>query len=601
MKSNVPLLAILAFCVAVTVAQAQTLATALDNSNLVWTSSASSGSQSWQGQTSVTHDGVDAAKSGPVVQFAGTPGTSTLQTTVTGPGTMTFWWKVHCSLSDFGITCKVGGTTVASTNGMVDWEQKTIYVGNGSQLIQWVYTGINFAGYSNAAWMDQVVFVPGATAPGVVVSPAGQSQVQGLNATFTANYTGTPPFTNQWLCNGTNIPGATTTNYTITNVQPDRVGSYSVAVTNEAGGTVSGEVPLVLGRIAAWGLSSPVPANLTNAQAVAAGNVHGVALRPDSTVTAWGYNAFHQTEVPGDLTNVVAVAAGGHSSMALKIDGTVLAWGLNTMPNGTVTGQTNVPADLTSVIAIRAGAAHAIALRADGMAVAWGYNANGQTNVPTGFLNVVAVAAGGNHTLALQADGLVIAWGLNTSGQTNVPAGLANVVAVAAGDSHNLALKADGSVVAWGNNSAGQTNVPVGLSNVVAVSAGALHSLVLMADGTATAWGKYTDGYGFKPMTVPSNLVNVVAISAHAYQCLALVGDGPPVLYGLPVKPVWANNVFSVSLVSQNNRVYRLEHKDNLSDSAWVAHPLVAGTGGTLTFTDPAATATQRFYRIRRW
>jgi hypothetical protein len=29
--------------------------------------------------------------------------------------------------------------------------------------------------------------------------------------------------------------------------------------------------------------------------------------------------------------------------------------------------------------------------------------------------------------------------------------------------------------------------------------------------------------------------------------------------------------------------------------------PSVAGTGGTLTFTDPTATGTQRFYRIRRW
>jgi hypothetical protein len=80
-----------------------------------------------------------------------------------------------------------------------------------------------------------------------------------------------------------------------------------------------------------------------------------------------------------------------------------------------------------------------------------------------------------------------------------------------------------------------------------------------------------------------------------------LIGNGPPVVNGLPVNPVWANNGFSVSLVSQNNRVYRLEHKDNLSDSNWMAHPLVAGTGGTLTFTDPTATGMQRFYRVRRW
>ena len=162
-------------------------------------------------------------------------------------------------------------------------------------------------------------------------------------------------------------------------------------------------------------------------------------------------------------------------------------------------------------------------------------------------------------------------------------------------------MRADGSVFAWGDNSQGQTNVPPTLSNVVAVAAGTYHSLALAADGTTTAWGKYPGSGGMQPMTVPSNLVNVVAIAAHSLQCFALVGDAPSALYGLPVSPVWSNNVFTVSLASQNNRVYRLEHKDNLSDSAWVAHPLVAGTGGTLTFTDPTATGTQRFYRIRRW
>ena len=435
MKSHVPLLAGLAFCLATTVVQAQTLATALDTSGLTWTSSASSGSAVWQGQTSVSHDGVDAAKSGLVTQSPGNPGTSTLQTTVTGPGTLTFWWKISCSPYDYGLTCKVGEVAVASTNGAVDWEQKTIYVGNGSQVVQWVYSAINFVGSSNAAWMDQVVYVAGATSPGVVIQPAGQSQVKGLNATFTANCTGTPDFTYQWYCNGTNIPNANAASYTITNVQPDRIGNYSVAVTNQAGGIVSTEVTLVLGRITTWGvMPPPVPADLTNAQAVAAGNVHGVALRPDTTVAAWGYNAYHQTEVPSDLTNAVAVAAGDQFSMALKSDGAVVAWGQNSLPTGVVTGQTNVPVDLTNAIAIAAGSAHALALRTDGTVVAWGANSAGQTNVPVGLSNVVAIAAGVYHSLVLEADGIVAAWGNSSFGQGIVPAGLTDVVGLAAGE-----------------------------------------------------------------------------------------------------------------------------------------------------------------------
>ncbi len=213
-------------------------------------------------------------------------------------------------------SCKWGSNATLS-----DWTQMTLYVGAGSQVIQWVYTRYSMPAYSDAGWVDQVVYTPGAVAPELALEPAGQSQIQGWNATFAATCAGTPAFTYQWRCNGTNIPGATAAAYTITNVQPDRVGHYSVAVTNEAGGVVSADAPLVLGRIATWGLTSPAPPDLTNALAVAAGGLHRVALRPEHTVAAWGYNAYHQTEAPGELTNAVAVAAGDHFSMALKNDG----------------------------------------------------------------------------------------------------------------------------------------------------------------------------------------------------------------------------------------------------------------------------------------
>jgi hypothetical protein len=63
------------------------LSQALDTTNLVWTTG---GSASWSGQTTVAHDGVDAARSG----FISDAQESWLQMTVTGPGTVVFWWKV---------------------------------------------------------------------------------------------------------------------------------------------------------------------------------------------------------------------------------------------------------------------------------------------------------------------------------------------------------------------------------------------------------------------------------------------------------------------------------------------------------------------------
>src|ERR1035441_5440724 len=60
----------------------QTLAQALNATNLTWTTSGTSGSFGWSAETSTTHDGVSAADSGQVY----TPSaTSTLRTTVNGP------------------------------------------------------------------------------------------------------------------------------------------------------------------------------------------------------------------------------------------------------------------------------------------------------------------------------------------------------------------------------------------------------------------------------------------------------------------------------------------------------------------------------------
>ena len=67
--------------------RSQTLGEALNATNRTWTTG---GSASWFGQTNVSHDGAAAAQSGAVNNNQ----SCTLQTTVNGPGTLTFWWKV---------------------------------------------------------------------------------------------------------------------------------------------------------------------------------------------------------------------------------------------------------------------------------------------------------------------------------------------------------------------------------------------------------------------------------------------------------------------------------------------------------------------------
>jgi hypothetical protein len=110
---------------------------------------------------------------------------------------------------------------------------------------------------------------------------------------------------------------------------------------------------------------------------------------------AWGADVDGQTNVPAGLSKVVAIAAGGIHSLALKSDSTVAAWGDDNF------GESDVPAGLGNVVAISAGSFHSLALKSDGTVVAWGADGAGQTNVPAGLGNVVAIAAGDSHSLAL--------------------------------------------------------------------------------------------------------------------------------------------------------------------------------------------------------
>jgi hypothetical protein len=61
----------------------------------------------------------------------------------------------------------------------------------------------------------------------------------GRNACFQVFASGAPPLSYQWYLNGTNLPGATLDNLTLTNVQPGAAGVYTVVVTNTAGFTNS--------------------------------------------------------------------------------------------------------------------------------------------------------------------------------------------------------------------------------------------------------------------------------------------------------------------------------------------------------------------------
>jgi alpha-tubulin suppressor-like RCC1 family protein len=261
-----------------------------------------------------------------------------------------------------------------------------------------------------------------------------------------------------------------------------------------------------------------VPADLSNAVAIAGGNYFSLALT-NGKVIGWGDNAYGQTIIPAPASNVVGIAAGVFHGVAVLANGSVTNWGYywdGSTNYTSVTNRTyaNAP-PLSNVVAVAAGMGQDLALLSNGTCVAWGFtNVYGTgaaygTQVPTNLnlTSVAAIACGDQFNVALQSNGMVTAWGASYEGDTTVPAScLSNVAAIAAGAYHSLALLSNGTVVAWGDNQFGETNVPVGLSNVVAIAAGGDQSLALQANRMLVAWGAAA--------AIPEGMSGVKAISA---------------------------------------------------------------------------------------
>ena len=100
----------------------------------------------------------------------------------------------------------------------------------------------NAVGSTNSATATLTVNVP----PGITTQPVSQNINQGSPVTFSVTATGTAPLTYQWLKNGTNISGATSSSYAISSVVATDAANYTVAIANVAGSTNSSVATLTV-------------------------------------------------------------------------------------------------------------------------------------------------------------------------------------------------------------------------------------------------------------------------------------------------------------------------------------------------------------------
>jgi len=82
--------------------------------------------------------------------------------------------------------------------------------------------------------------------PAITAPPQNRIVANNGNASFSVSVCGTPPFTYQWLFNGANIDGATSSTLNLFNVTMADAGNYSVVVMNPAGSLTSSPAALIV-------------------------------------------------------------------------------------------------------------------------------------------------------------------------------------------------------------------------------------------------------------------------------------------------------------------------------------------------------------------
>lgn len=145
------------------------LGDALDAPSMSWTTS---GDASWYGQTQISHDGQDAGASGTI----GHLGETWVQTTFTGPGTVSFWWKVSSEAGWDYLRALVDGAEQARISGETGWEQRSVPITVGVHTLRWKYDkdGTGSVG-ADRGWLDQVSFTP--TPQAEIAVSSGTAQI----------------------------------------------------------------------------------------------------------------------------------------------------------------------------------------------------------------------------------------------------------------------------------------------------------------------------------------------------------------------------------------------------------------------------------------
>ena len=407
------------------------------------------------------------------------------------------------------------------------------------------YTMVATNSVSSATSAPGVLTINVPTAPAITLQPVGQTVLAGATVTLTAAANGYPAPTYQWQKNSTNIPGATSTTFTLASAQTGDSGSYRMLATNSVSSATTNAVTVTV--------NPPTPPAITLQPAsqtgFLAGSVTFTAAASGNPAPTYQWQK-DTVDLPGatsatlTLNNLQPGDAGSYRMIATN----------------TASSATTNPAVLTvtlppGFIKLSAGRYHSFRISDTAQLYATGANAYGQlgngntspANSPQAITlsgkTLVAMAAGGQHSLLLTSTNELWMAGINDNGQLNdgtvttrtIPFQAAtNVAGVAASVFHSAFLKTDGTLWTVGGNDEGQlgngnatdqhTAVQIA-TNVVDLATGNRQTLFVKSDGTL--WGA-GDLYNNGTLTsTPIQLATGVrTVAAGAYHSLFIKTDG---------------------------------------------------------------------------
>ncbi|MBX3588365.1 MAG: hypothetical protein KF796_17160 [Ramlibacter sp.] len=134
------------------------LATALDNSALTWSTG---GNAAFFAQTAAYTTGGSAVRSGGLADLQ----SSSLSTVVAGPGQLSFDWKVSSEADYDFLTVSIDGVAQYRISGESTWITTVLNIPAGSHAVKWEYAKDAFvADGEDAGWVDHVVYAQTAAA-----------------------------------------------------------------------------------------------------------------------------------------------------------------------------------------------------------------------------------------------------------------------------------------------------------------------------------------------------------------------------------------------------------------------------------------------------